>query len=1336
MSAILSLAAAVRRLQLPRSSLRARRAVLLLAAAALVGCGGGGDGATPAASLEPQASDVGATQQSAVNLIVDTNSPGFQASDAQRLASVNSAGAAARVVNGGSVTFTTPVPRAGVYEVYARWPRGANGVGVATFVVEHSGGLTQVNEDQQSSGGEWRSLGAYAFSPERKAVVTVRGTDGRTFAVEAVRLQLRDATARAPSFASTKLPIALADEAYSARMEAQGGTPPYRFRVIEGQLPVGLSLDEASGTISGRPARKGSSTLTLGVQDRTGAQARQELTILVDESVANIDPSAPSAPLPTNRKSRLDAQTPGASTDLSSLLTRIAGMPEGQWQRVNLNSFQAAWPAEELRELINSGNPTPSAIIKAWSSFGWDSKRGNLFLYGGGHANYRGNDTYIWRGSTQMWERGSLPSAMVQTPLGYWNAIDGADKAPASAHTYDNTLYLPVVDRFLALGGAADSNGGHYYTQSSPSDTAPRKTGPYLFDPARAHPMKVGGTTGSHVQRVAPHPEVVGGNMWSNREAWLNAASNGGPPVEEFADSCTGYAKENGRDVVYIKTYYRLWRYEIADINNPAADRWQLVGVYWYAGSGTQGTCAYDPERQLLVTTNRAANPFVFWNLANAGPGNRDAYVGLTDPANEFLPLVANGSISLRDCALDYDPVRRNFKLWCGDGRIWSLTPPATVSASGWVIQREQTPSSAVPSETIGTGILGKWKYIPNLDVFMGLLDPVAGNIWVYKPAGWVNPAGDINLPPSVRLTSPSEGQEFALGSAVALAATAADGDGSVAKVEYFANGASLGSSTHSPYGLLWQASTAGAYNLTARATDDKGAVTTSEGVTVHVRAPAPNAPPTVGWVAPADGTVVTAGTSVTLQAAAADADGTVTKVEFFVGGNKIGESAAAPFSLVWAAPPVGVHVLTAVATDDRQASTMSSVRTLTVSATPGQSLTYTLQRSDTAPAFVRETYLSSYHQTLAFGSRAFLLDRQNLYAPLIRFAIYQSEGGPVPDGATVESAVLSLYKTTPYNMNYALHRMLVDWSETEATWQRPSPGRTWASPGALGAGSDFASTPDATASVGWDSGWIDFDVTSALQQMGISGVANFGWRLRDAGGYSAADKRFASSEEAGNTALRPKLIVTISAGQTQPPIDPDPDPQPQTVTLQRTSSTPALVRETYLSSYHQTLAFGAYPVMLDQQNAYSSLMRFAIFKAEGGPVPNGARIRSAVLSLYKSTYYNMNYALHPMLVDWSEAEATWQRPSLGRTWGSPGALGAGTDFASTPDAAASVGWDPGWLEFDVTSAVQQMGAGAIVNFGWRLRDAGGYSIALKRFISSEEAGNTTLRPKLTVSYE
>lgn len=834
------------------------------------------------------------------------------------------------------------------------------------------------------------------------------------------------------ALATDKLPIGLKDEPYSAQIDLTGGLPPYSHAVVEGELPPGLALDPRTGEISGRPARSGEFSFTLSSRDSGKITSRQAYTLFIDESAGTASEAPGMAPRSGGPRPARLALTSTGAPDLSSLRTIVAGMAEGEWRRVNLNQFSSVWTPAALRPLLGLSNPNPSTIILAWSSFGWDPNRAALLLYGGGHANYRGNDTYLWRASTQLWERASLPSEMIQTPTkGFWNAIDGVAKAPASAHTYDNTIFLPLLDRLLVLGGAADSNGGPYLTETAAGTT--RYTGPYLFDPARAHPDKVGGSTGSHVKRVAPYAEVVGGNMWSNRESWLNASTLSTPPDEVLSNGCTGYAVENGRDTVYVRSAGRLFRYVINDLNNPAADTWTNVGRYYYGGSGDQSTCAYDPVRKIFVSSH-ISHPFIFWNLATPGFDNRDTLVTPTDPSGEFPTLLASGAIKLSRCAFEFDPIRNHFRLWCGDGRVWTLTAPPIASAAGWTIVKAPAPVGLVPTESLGTGILGKWKYIPNLDVFMGLADSVLGNIWLYKPVGWVNPtAGSGNVPPSVSISAPAGGASFTVGAAIAISAAAADSDGRVDKVEFFANGV------------------------------------------------------------------------------------------------KIGQSVVAPFGMVWSGSLAGTHVLTAVATDDRGAMTTSAPRTITVSAPAGSGgATVKLQRGAAAVTVVRDTYLSSYHQTLNFGASTGVLDQFGYYPSLLRFAIFQSEGGPVPNGARITSAVLSLYKYSFYDMTYGLHRLLQDWSESAATWNMRQSGVAWNVAGAGGIGTDYGAAADATASTDFNPGWVNFDLGASVQKMSLAtSPANFGWRLIGTSGYTSGLKKFYSSDFVTAPDLRPKLVIT-----------------------------------------------------------------------------------------------------------------------------------------------------------------------------------------------------------------
>ncbi|MBK7673697.1 MAG: hypothetical protein IPJ27_02420 [Candidatus Accumulibacter sp.] len=393
-----------------------------------------------------------------------------------------------------------------------------------------------------------------------------------------------------------------------------------------------------------------------------------------------------------------------------------------------MNNYSDVWTPPDLRP---AGAHDPSRIISSWGSFAWDTNRAELWIYGGGHANYSGNDVYRWRASTRMWERASLPSQWMKDVLGNYIAVDGADAAPVSAHTYDNNIFLPIVDRLLVLGGAGYNSGGPYRRQTTA--TTSRTTGPYFFDPNRADPSKVGGTTGSHVQTAGYYPEVVGGEMWQNRDHTINLS--GAPLPANHVDGCTAYAAEEGRDAVHVAAYVggtarNLYRYVVADASNPTMDTWERIGGY--RGLRGSTSCAFDSAQRIFFRTGGDAR-FYYWDTATPGANNYEVLVDLMDPAAELLPLLKQNSITLKRCGLDFNPVLRNYLLWCGDGRVWAITPPPTPSPSGWAVSLEPAPtgSSLVPDgKDFGSGILGKWKYVSNLGVFVGLGNKFSGDVW------------------------------------------------------------------------------------------------------------------------------------------------------------------------------------------------------------------------------------------------------------------------------------------------------------------------------------------------------------------------------------------------------------------------------------------------------------------------------------------------------------------------------------------------------------------------------------------------------------------------------
>ncbi|HVI43410.1 MAG TPA: DNRLRE domain-containing protein [Chitinophaga sp.] len=94
---------------------------------------------------------------------------------------------------------------------------------------------------------------------------------------------------------------------------------------------------------------------------------------------------------------------------------------------------------------------------------------------------------------------------------------------------------------------------------------------------------------------------------------------------------------------------------------------------------------------------------------------------------------------------------------------------------------------------------------------------------------------GGTNHPPVVSVTAPAGGATFTAPANVTINASASDADGSISKVEFFNGTQKLGEDVSSPYSFGWSNVSAGNYSLTAKATDNKGAVTTSAPVSISV---------------------------------------------------------------------------------------------------------------------------------------------------------------------------------------------------------------------------------------------------------------------------------------------------------------------------------------------------------------------------------------------------------------------------------------------------------------------------------------------------------------------
>jgi len=510
-----------------------------------------------------------------------------------------------------------------------------------------------------------------------------------------------------PPIARADLLSAVADRAYTIRPLVNDTDPDGDAITLQGVgKPLhGTAVAQADGTVRYvAPAGfSGKDLFTYTIVDATGLTASGTVTVDVI-----------------------------GSASFGELMSVLAAAPEGSWVKLNRNLFSSVWTPKEQRPC--SGYNQPSRVITAWGSMAFDSNRGDLIFWGGGHANYCGNEVYRFRLSTLQWERASLPSA-IYSPLGdlQYAAVDGTLRAPIASHTYDNQEFLPQIDRFITFGGAKYNIKAKFVLEDGVT-----ATGPYLWDPSRANAQFVGGTTGSHVNPSA-YPTVFGGEMWDNRNTVRVRGFSPIRPESNFVNGTSAYSRHMGKDAVYVTLHPdlsgKLFRYTIHDVADPDQDTWELVGIKNAAYTG-KGAGAFDTSRNLYVRSigGETARGFLAWDLNKAGPTNRSIRIIAANLSSEFP------TDGLPSCGMDYDGVRRAFAIWCTGRDVWYLTPPVVFGDQGWTLARAAVPNPASmepPTRVNFAGVLGKWKYARRFDVFFGVFDGKTGDVYAYKPLGW-----------------------------------------------------------------------------------------------------------------------------------------------------------------------------------------------------------------------------------------------------------------------------------------------------------------------------------------------------------------------------------------------------------------------------------------------------------------------------------------------------------------------------------------------------------------------------------------------------------------------
>ena len=293
------------------------------------------------------------------------------------------------------------------------------------------------------------------------------------------------------------------------------------------------------------------------------------------------------------------------------------------------------------------------------------------------------------------------------------------------------------------------------------------------------------------------------------------SASTSPPPATAWANGDIGSPALAGRASVSAGTF---------SVTGAGADIWYGSDQFHYMYQPVSGDVEIIARVVGLQNTD---------NWAKAGVMIRES---LTGPAAHAFMLgsAASGWAFQRRPATNAQSVH---------------SPGSTGAPPGWVrlVRAGSTFSGYQSADGVTWVLVGTETISMPAAAYVGLA-VTSHNVNATSTATFTNvtvrvPSAPSNRPPSVTLTAPAANSTFTALASVALAATASDSDGTVARVEFFAGTQQVGSDTSSPYSAAWSSVPQGTYHITAVAVDNVGARTTSATATITVNSATPTLP-------------------------------------------------------------------------------------------------------------------------------------------------------------------------------------------------------------------------------------------------------------------------------------------------------------------------------------------------------------------------------------------------------------------------------------------------------------------------------------------------------------
>ena len=355
------------------------------------------------------------------------------------------------------------------------------------------------------AGSSSATFSAVAGSVSTNQTATITTTAGTSKSV-AITVTAPPAPQPALAITSSSLPGGELQVPYSATLVATGGSAPYSWTVLSGQLPDGLSLTSSTGGILGTPTVANFFSVVIQVSDQAGATVSADFSINIGTNIGTVVPT-------------LVQHVSGASTQSNGVTSYTLRLPNGTQ---NGNCIIAAFQYGDF------GSPTASVV----------DDQGNTYALG--KSNDDGNQiAEIWyalnvapgtRAITISFS-GTSPTHVTGMASEFYNvatssAVDGTPSSNSGSSTSITAGSITTtVDRDLIYQYAIQD------TTSSPINSWTQGSSPWallsadIYDSSVAQ-YQVQAAHGSINPALTTSPS----NSWNSIAIALKSASAGNAP--------------------------------------------------------------------------------------------------------------------------------------------------------------------------------------------------------------------------------------------------------------------------------------------------------------------------------------------------------------------------------------------------------------------------------------------------------------------------------------------------------------------------------------------------------------------------------------------------------------------------------------------------------------------------------------------------------------------------------------------------------------------------------------------------------------------------------------